>query len=68
MEKGQDLRSLTAATVASKNPRTVSAEALAVDAADLMEEARITVVLVVATDGTLQGAITINDLMRAKVI
>ncbi|PND38646.1 KpsF/GutQ family sugar-phosphate isomerase [Paucibacter aquatile] len=68
VEKGQDLRSLTAATVASKNPRTVSAEALAVDAADLMEEARITVVLVVATDGTLQGAITINDLMRAKVI
>lgn len=68
VEKGQDLRSLTAAAVASKNPRTVSAEALAVDAADLMEEARITVVLVVAADGTLQGAITINDLMRAKVI
>ena len=68
VEKGQDLRSLTAAAVASKKPRTVSAEALAVDAADLMEEARITVVLVVDADGTLQGAITINDLMRAKVI
>ncbi len=68
IEKGQDLRGLTAADVCAKNPRTVAAEALAVDAADLMEAARITVVLVVDTERRLQGAITINDLMRAKVI
>lgn len=68
VEKGQDLRDLTAGQVASKEPRTVSAEALAVDAADLMEAARITVVLVVDEAQQLQGAITINDLMRAKVI
>ncbi|MCV2360792.1 KpsF/GutQ family sugar-phosphate isomerase [Paucibacter sp. TC2R-5] len=68
VEKGQDLRGLTAADVCSKNPRTVAAEALAVDAADLMEAARITVVLVVDAEQRLQGAITINDLMRAKVI
>ena len=68
VEKGQDLRDLTAGQVASKNPRTVSANALAVDAADLMESARITVVLVVDETLQLQGAITINDLMRAKVI
>ena len=68
VERGQDLRSLSAADVASKNPRTVSADALAVDAADLMEAARITVVLVVDAERHLLGAITINDLMRAKVI
>ncbi|MBT9494095.1 MAG: KpsF/GutQ family sugar-phosphate isomerase [Paucibacter sp.] len=68
VEKGQDLRGLSAADVCSKNPRTVSAEALAVIAADLMEAARITVVLVVDAEQRLQGAITINDLMRAKVI
>ncbi len=68
VEKGQDLRSLSAADVASKNPRTVSADALAVDAADLMEAARITVVLVVDAEQHLLGAVTINDLMRAKVI
>ncbi|MEJ6006064.1 KpsF/GutQ family sugar-phosphate isomerase [Paucibacter sp. AS339] len=68
VEKGQDLRSLSAADVASKSPRTVSADALAVDAADLMELARITVVLVVDAERRLLGAITINDLMRAKVI
>ena len=68
VERGQDLRGLSAAAVCSKNPRTVAAEALAVDAADLMEAARITVVLVVDAEQRLQGAITINDLMRAKVI
>ena len=68
VEKGQDLRGLSAADVCSKNPRTVSADALAVVAADLMEAARITVVLVVDAEQRLQGAITINDLMRAKVI
>ncbi|MFG6464334.1 SIS domain-containing protein [Roseateles sp. DXS20W] len=68
VEQGRDLRALTAAEVAHPKPRTVGADALAVDAADLMEAARITVVLVVDADRRLLGAISINDLMRAKVI
>jgi arabinose-5-phosphate isomerase len=68
VEQGRDLRGLTAAEVAHPKPRTVGAEALAVDAADLMEAARITVVLVVDAQQHLLGAISINDLMRAKVI
>ncbi|MFG6433509.1 KpsF/GutQ family sugar-phosphate isomerase [Roseateles sp. LYH14W] len=68
VEQGRDLRALTAADVAYPRPRTVAADALAVDAADLMEAARITVVLVVDADKRLIGAISINDLMRAKVI
>ena len=68
VEKGQDLRALSAADVMHAKPRTVAATALAVDAADLMEAARITVVLVVDADQRLLGAVTINDLMRAKVI
>jgi arabinose-5-phosphate isomerase len=68
VEQGRDLRALTAAEVAHARPRTVSADALAVDAADLMESARITVVLVVDDAQRLVGAISINDLMRAKVI
>jgi len=68
VEKGQDLRALRAADVMHGKPRTVSGDALAVDAADLMEDARITVVLVVDADQRLMGAISINDLMRAKVI
>ncbi len=68
VEQGRDLRALTAAEVAHPRPRTVGADALAVDAADLMEAARITVVLVTDADKRLLGAISINDLMRAKVI
>jgi arabinose-5-phosphate isomerase len=68
IEKGVDLRALTATEVAHANPRTVSPEALAVDAADLMEAQRITVVLVVDADAKLAGAVSFNDLMRAKVI
>jgi len=68
VERGEDLRLLTAAEVAHPRPRTIPADALAVDAATLMEAARITVVLVTDTEQHLLGAITINDLMRAKVI
>jgi arabinose-5-phosphate isomerase len=68
VELGRDLRALTAADVAHPRPRTIGADALAVDAAALMEAARITVVLVVDDEQHLLGAISINDLMRAKVI
>ena len=41
---------------------------LAVEAATLMEQHRITSVLVVDDAGLLVGALNSNDLMRAKVI
>jgi arabinose-5-phosphate isomerase len=63
-----DLRTLSARDVMHANPRTVRAEALAVEAADLMEANRITSVLVVDEAGQLVGALNSNDLMRAKVI
>jgi arabinose-5-phosphate isomerase len=63
-----DLRSLRAQDVMHANPRTVRAEALAVQAVELMEANRITSVLVVDNAGCLIGALNTNDLMRAKVI
>jgi arabinose-5-phosphate isomerase len=63
-----DLRALSAGDVMHPNPRTVRADALAVEAADLMEASRITSVLVVDDTGALVGALNSNDLMRAKVI
>lgn len=63
-----DLRSLRARDVMSSRPRTIGADALAVEAADLMESHRITSVLVVDGTGRLVGALNSNDLMRAKVI
>ncbi len=68
IETGADLRALTAVEVMHAGPRTVHAEALGVEAAELMEQHRITNVLVVDAQGLLIGALSINDLMRAKVI
>jgi arabinose-5-phosphate isomerase len=68
IERGADLRALNAADVMHPGPRLVSADALAVDAADVMETYRITSVLVVDASGLLVGALNSNDLMRAKVI
>ncbi|AMM24751.1 KpsF/GutQ family sugar-phosphate isomerase [Variovorax sp. PAMC 28711] len=68
IETGADLRALTAANVMHAGPRTIRADALGVEAAELMELARITSVLVVDASGVLIGALSINDLMRAKVI
>ncbi|GAA6142281.1 KpsF/GutQ family sugar-phosphate isomerase [Hydrogenophaga sp. 5NK40-0174] len=63
-----DLRALKAGEIMHKEPRRISPEALAVEAADLMEANRITSVLVVDESGRLCGALNSNDLMRAKVI
>jgi arabinose-5-phosphate isomerase len=68
IEKGVDLRALLAKDVMHASPRTVSQDALAVEAAELMEQFKITSVLVVNAQGTLCGALNSNDLMRAKVI
>ena len=68
IEKGVDLRGLKASDVMHAKPRTIAAEALAVEAAEMMELHRITSILVVDEAGCLCGAINTNDLMRAKVI
>ena len=68
IEKGVDLRALHAKEVMHVNPRTVQQDALAVEAAELMEQFQITSVLVVNESGALCGALNSNDLMRAKVI
>jgi arabinose-5-phosphate isomerase len=68
IEKGVDLRSVRAGEVAKANPRTIRADRLAAEAADLMEQFKINCMLVVDEAGALVGAFNSNDLMRAKVI
>jgi arabinose-5-phosphate isomerase len=68
VEQGVDLRDSKAIDVMHKAPKTIAAHALAVDAAEMMERLQINSVLVLDTHGQLCGAISSNDLMRAKVI
>ena len=68
IEAGADLRTATAAEVMHPHPRRIAPDALAVDAAEMMEAHAITSVLVVDGAGVLVGVVHIGDLMRAKVI
>jgi arabinose-5-phosphate isomerase len=68
IEAGADLRSVTAAQVMHPHPRTIACDALAADAATLMEAHSITSVLVLDARTRLVGVVHIGDLMRAKVI
>ncbi|GGC80858.1 KpsF/GutQ family sugar-phosphate isomerase [Undibacterium terreum] len=68
MEKVQDFSQVIIADVMHKNPRTVRAEQLAVEAVELMETHRINQLLVADDSGKLVGALHIHDLTRAKVI
>lgn len=68
IEAGTDLRATTAAQVMTPGPRTIGDELLAAEAVAVMEERRITTLLVVDAAARLVGALNTNDLMRAKVI
>ena len=68
LERGIDVHGARMAQVMSPHPRHIGPDALAVEAAEMMERLRITQLLVVGADGTLVGALTAHDLMLAKVI
>jgi arabinose-5-phosphate isomerase len=68
IERTQDFGRLSIGEVMHTLPHTISADRLAVEAADLMEKYRINQVLVTDAQGDLVGALHIHDLTTAKVI
>ncbi|MCK9258658.1 MAG: KpsF/GutQ family sugar-phosphate isomerase [Azoarcus sp.] len=68
LERGIDFRSSRLADVITRNPHSIGPDALAAEAAEMMERLRISQLLVVDANGTLAGALTTHDLMQAKVI
>jgi arabinose-5-phosphate isomerase len=55
-------------SVMTRSPRTIDEGALAVDAVTLMEQNRISQLLVTAADGRISGALNMHDLFQAKVV
>lgn len=55
-------------SVMTRSPRTIDEGALAVDAVTLMEQNRISQLLVTAADGRICGALNMHDLFQAKVV
>jgi arabinose-5-phosphate isomerase len=68
LEKGTDIRSTRVTEAMTRSPRTVESARLAVEAVKIMEEGKISQILVVNDDGKLVGALNTHDLMQAKVI
>ena len=68
IERAGDVRGLQVSAGMGKQPRHITANALAVDAAALMDSQRISQMLVLDDSGNLTGAIHMHDLMAAKVI
>ena len=68
IEREGDIRALTVTAGMTLGPRHISAEALAVDAALIMDTHRLNHMLVCQDDGVLSGAVHMHDLMAAKVI
>lgn len=68
LESQGDIRALSVEQGMSRDPQHLGADVLAVDAASLMDERRISQVLVADQTGKLIGALHMHDLMTAKVI
>jgi arabinose-5-phosphate isomerase len=67
LEKVTDFRGTPVSAVMNRNPRTIPSARLAAEAAQMMEEFKISQILVVDA-GVLVGALNTHDLLRAKVI
>ena len=68
IERKGDVRKLTVADGMSTNPRHIQPEALAVDAAVIMDSHKLNQMLVSDDQGKLIGAVHMHDLMAAKVV
>lgn len=68
LERIGDLRLTPVQDVMTRKPRHIGPDELAAAAADLMEQNRISQLLVLDAAGQLVGALHTLDLMRAKVI
>ena len=63
-----DLRTTPVTRLMTAHPKTIAADKLAVEAAQLMEAHKIHALLVVDADQRVVGALNIHDLLRARVV
>lgn len=68
LEKNADLTGVAIATVMTRDPRTIAADKLAAEAAQIMQQRKITCILIADEYKRLVGALHMHDLMRAGVL
>ena len=67
LSSNKSLMRLKAADVMTRRPLTIRASLLAVQALNLMEERRITSLIVVGSNGHLEGVLHLHDLWRTEL-
>ncbi|MFC4764405.1 KpsF/GutQ family sugar-phosphate isomerase [Dyella koreensis] len=67
-DDGVDLRGATVAELMTRGPKTIGADKLAIEAAQMMEKHQIHALLVVDEQQRVVGALNIHDLLRARVV
>ena len=67
-QRGKDVLDLTAGECMTKNPKTVSGHEFAATALALMEEKKITSLLVVDGSGKLEGIVHLHDLWGTEMM
>ena len=67
-DKDIDLRHCHVDTLMTRAPRTIGADRLAIEAAQLMEKHQVHALLVLSPDQRVIGALNIHDLLRARVV
>ena len=68
LERVGDVRDAKVADVMTREPQTISPDVLAAEAAQMMDQRRKNVLLAVSQSGELVGALSMPDLLAAKVI
>ena len=63
-----DLRNPPVTQLMAHSPKTIAPDALAVEAAHLMEQYKISALVVVDAEKHVVGALNIHDLLRARVV
>ncbi len=67
-KRGKDVLDLTAAEAMTKNPKTIAAGEFAATALALMEEKKITSLMVVDKTGNLEGIVHLHDLWGTEIV
>ena len=67
-DAGMDVRSTRIDAVMTRDPVTIDADALAAEAAQLMETRKINALVVIDGERRVVGALNVHDLLRARVV
>jgi arabinose-5-phosphate isomerase len=67
-DEATDLHATPVSKLMGRTPKTIGPDALAVEAAHLMEEFKISSLVVVDRERRVVGALNIHDLLRARVV